>query len=140
MTTLEIVLVCALAAAVLGFVGYRIAVWGFNKDEEIEDRRRGAANLATSLSKLGLKKVPEFLIDYSVGDYSGMAHKMAELARLFLEGEAAVLKEFEQVFENVLNARLKDEAGRAYIAAKLFDAKLASDASVVADAPLPATK
>jgi hypothetical protein len=119
-------------------VGYIVAQFLFKKDTEIEDRRRGAARLAGVLSSLGLKKTPEFLIDYSVGDYSGMGNKVRRLAELFLSGPDAVVAEFEQVFDGVLAAKLKTEAGRAFVAAKLADAALASDPSVVTNAPAPA--
>jgi hypothetical protein len=102
-------------------VGFLAAKWLFQKDTEVENRRRGAARLAAVLQTYGLKKTPEFLIDYSVGDYSGMAHKIAELARLFLDGEEHVVKEFQQVFDRVLEAKLQTEEGRAYIAAKLSE-------------------
>jgi hypothetical protein len=102
-------------------VAFLAAKWLFQKDTEIENRRRGAAKLAAVLQTYGLKKTPEFLIDYSVGDYSGMAHKIAELARLFLDGEEHVVKEFQQVFDRVLEAKLQTDEGRAYIAAKLSE-------------------
>jgi len=102
-------------------VGFLAAKWLFQKDTEIENRRRGAAKLAAVLQTYGLKKTPEFLIDYSVGDYSGMTHKIADLARLFLDGEEHVVKEFQQVFERVLDAKLQTDEGRAYIAARLSE-------------------
>ena len=120
--------------------GLAVAQWAIKKGTEIEDRRRGAAKLASVLTGYGLKKTPEFLIDYSVGDYSGMAVKIKQLAELFLDGEDAVVAEFKQIFESCLNARLKDESGRAYVAARLVDAKLDSDPSLVEQAPKPAVK
>jgi hypothetical protein len=102
-------------------VGFLAAKWLFQKDTEVENRRRGAANLAGVLQTYGLKKTPEFLIDYSVGDYSGMAHKISDLARLFLDGEEHVVKEFQHVFDRVLEAKLQSAEGRAYIAAKLSE-------------------
>ena len=102
-------------------VGFLAAKWLFQKDTEIENRRRGAAKLAAVLQTYGLKKTPEFLIDYSVGDYSGMAHKIADLARLFLDGEEHVVKEFQHVFERVLEAKLRSKEGRTYVAAKLAE-------------------
>jgi len=102
-------------------VGFLAAKWLFQKDTEIENRRRGAAKLAAVLQTYGLTKTPEFLIDYSVGDYSGMTHKIADLARLFLDGEEHVVKEFQHVFERVLEAKLRSAEGRAYVAAKLAE-------------------
>ena len=134
MSLLETVLTCVLLAG----SAYAVAVWAFKKDTKIENRRRGAAKLASVLSNLGLKRTPEFLIDYSVGDYSGMAERITELAKLFLSGEAAVIEEFAQVFDSVLAAKLRTDSGRALIAAKLSDSVKSSDPSVVKDAPVPA--
>lgn len=136
MSILEIVLLCAL----LTVVSFGLVKWLFQKDTEIENRRRGAAKLAGVLSALGLKRIPAILIDYSVGDYSGVAHRIKETVDLFLEGEGAVVNEFAKVFESVLAAKLKTESGRAYVAAKLADAALESDAKIIGDAPQPATK
>jgi hypothetical protein len=135
MSTLEIVLICIVAAG----VAYAVVAQLFKKDTEVENRRRGAAKLASVLSGLGLKKLPEFLVDYSVGDYSGMAKKIVDTAKLFLDGQDAVIKEFEQVFESLLAAKLSTEPGRAYIAAKLTDAAKETDPSVVKDAPVAGT-
>ena len=130
---MEIVLLCLLCAGVL----FAVVRWLFRVDEKIEDRRRAAAKLAGVLSALGLKKTPAFLIDYSVGDYSGMANKIKDLAELFLAGEEAVVVEFAQVFEGCLKAKLATETGRAFIAAKLEDAVKDRDVSAVKNAPTP---
>jgi len=103
-------------------LAFFICKWLFTKDTEIENRRRGAAKLAAKLQSIGLRKTPEFLIDYSVGDYSGMANKIRTLSELFLDGDEPVLAEVETVFQNVLVAKLGTEEGRAYISAKLAEA------------------
>jgi hypothetical protein len=94
----------------------------FEKDTEVENRRRAAAKLAAKLQEIGLRKLPEFLIDYSVGDYSGMANKIHMIAELVLSGEAPLLAEVDSVFRNVLDAKLKTDEGRAFLAAKLAEA------------------
>jgi hypothetical protein len=130
-------IVITVLIAVVGFLG---AKWLFRKDTEIEDRRRGAAKLAASLKAYGLVRIPDFLIDYSVGDYSGMAEKMKTLAEMFLSGEEAVVTELDGVYERVLSQKLKTEAGRALVASKLADAKKVDDVSSVQDAPAPAVR
>lgn len=116
-------------------LAYFIGKWVFTKDTEIENRRRAAAKLAAKLQAIGLRKTPEFLIDYSVGDYSGMANKIHTLAELFLDGEEPVLAEVETVFRNVLDSKLKTEEGRAFIAAKLAEvAKAAETVTTLAQA------
>jgi hypothetical protein len=115
--------------------GYFAAKWLFKKDTEVENRRRAAADLAGTLKAVGLVQIPEFLVDYSVGDYSGMAQKIGQTAKLFASGEAAVLSEFNQVFDRLLAAKLSSVDGRAIIAAKLKDAVKADDPASVQDAP-----
>jgi len=136
MLSLNSIVILALIALV-GFLG---AKWLFKKDTAIEERRRGAARLAAALKSYGLSKIPEFLIDYSVGDYSGMAMKIKSYAEMFIAGEESVVKEFDVVFERVLSEKLKSEAGRALIASKLSDASKPADTSVVVNAPAPTTK
>ena len=115
MSPVEVVLLLVVVA-VVAFVAVQ---WLFKKDTEAEARRRGAANLAGTLRGLGLKKIPEFLVSYSVGDYSGMAKQISDTAGVFLDGEEAVLKEFSAIFDRVLTAKLETEEGRAMIAARL---------------------
>ena len=113
--------VSTLMLLVLGF--YQGAKWLVKTDTKVEDRRRAAAKLAGVLSGIGLAKTPEFLIDYSVGDYSGMGDKLVKLVELFTSGEEAVLAEFGRVFERCLDAKLSSGEGRSYIAAKLQDSE-----------------
>jgi hypothetical protein len=121
--------------ALVAVVGWLGAKWIFQKDTEVEDRRRGAVKLAGSLKAYGLTKIPDFLSDYAVGDYSGMAMKIKALADMFMQGEAGVITEFNQVFDKVLGEKLKSEAGRAFIAAKLSDVVKPSDPGNVQNAP-----
>jgi len=130
MTVLEIVLVCVVGGAVAIYLGTLL----FKADTKKEGRRRAANQLAGVLRSLGLKKTPEFLEDYGVGDYSGMAEKITDLAKLFVNGQDAVVAEFSQVFDSVLAAKLSTETGRAYVAAKLEDATKSSDAGPIQDA------
>ncbi len=139
-TPMEIGLICTLLIGG-GYAGVKKLV---KKDTEVEDRRRGAANLAGVLKSKGLKKIPDFLISYSVGDYSGMANDIKDLAKLFLDGEAAVLAEFKDVFTNLFEAKLSSEEGRTFIAARLADKAEETDTTVVKNAPpamiVPVTK
>ncbi len=131
MSVLEVVLLGVVVAA----VGYFIVRWMFRVDEKMEDARRSAAELASVFSGLGLKETPAFLLDFAVGDVSGMAEKLVKLAALFLKGEAAVLVEFERVFDGLLAVKLTTDAGRAIVAAKLSEATQPSDPRAVRDVP-----
>jgi hypothetical protein len=111
--TLVLSAVIALAGGAYG------AKWAFGKDTEVEARRRAAFQLAGTLRVYGLNKIPEFLGDYAVGDYSGMFERIHDLAKLALSGESAIVTEFDQVYANVLNVKLATPEGRALLAAKL---------------------
>jgi hypothetical protein len=112
----------ALAAILAGLAGKDIFSWLTAKDTAQEARRRAAFDLAGVLRKYGLKRIPEFLGDYAVGDFSGMYDKIYDLAKVSLAGDDAIVKELGQVFDNVLAAKLKTEDGRALLAAKLAEA------------------
>jgi hypothetical protein len=129
--------VIVVLVAMVGFLG---AKWLFRKDTAAEDRRRGAAKLAANLRAYGLVKIPDMLIDYSVGDYSAMAEKIKNLAQTVMAGEDAIVKELDGAFDKVLVEKLKTESGRALIAAKLSDAVRPSDPSVVTSAPTATVK
>jgi hypothetical protein len=107
----------SVACAVL--VGRDVVTWVFQKDSEVEARRRAAFHLAGTLKAYGLKRMPDFLGDYAVGDYSGMYEKIHDFAKLVLSGEDAVVKELEGAYESVLTAKMASEEGRALISAKL---------------------
>lgn len=119
MSPLEVVLLCIVCAGAL-FAAGKIA---FKKDTEIESRRRGAGQLAISLGKYGLKRIPAFLVDYSVGDYSGCGKKIKDLAELFLTGEEALVKEFDGVFKTVLFNKMQTPEGRAFVQVVLKEAE-----------------
>lgn len=56
---------------------FALGRWLFRKDTEIENRRRAAGLTAAELKKRGVQHIPELLIDYSVGDYSGMLARVS---------------------------------------------------------------
>ena len=116
------ILVAVLGGILLGLLCYYIVRWMFRADEKMEDYRRAAGKLAIELSKLGLVKIPEFLVDFSVADGSAMGQKIIDLLKLFLDGNAGVLREFDEVAERMLAAKLKTAEGRAIIAARLAEA------------------
>lgn len=105
--------------------------WLFAKDTEKENRRRAAFKLAAQLKAYGLNRIPDFLGDYAVGDYSGMFEQIHDLAKVAVADPTAIVKELEQVYTNILKVKLSSEEGRAYLSAQLSAAALPS-------APLPA--
>lgn len=127
MFTINIMSVVTIVALFLA--GLFAAKLFYKADDKIERRRLAAADLATTLSKLGLIRIPGFLKLYSVGDYSGMANEIEQVAKIFLSGEAAVLEEFKEVFDRVLDKKLSDPAQRAYLASRLAERSTETDAT-----------
>ncbi len=126
----QAILMFLMAAALMVIAGKWFYGWARKEKGEIVERRKAAGELALVLSKLGLKRIPAFLIDYSTANYIVMYEKIHDMAKLALEDENAVLKEFEQVFTNVLNVKLQNPEARAYIAARLAEAGRPADQSV----------
>ena len=108
----------SLAVPVLSFYTLKYAL---SKDQNQEDRRRGAAKMAATLRAYGLEITADLLIDYSVGDYSGMAQKFAALGELAASGEGAVIAELEKVFERILERKLTTSEGVSALQKKLAD-------------------
>lgn len=98
---------------------YLVGKWLLTKDAALEARRKAAAQLAATLQAYGLTRIPRFLLDYATGDLPGMFDEIHQLAELFNESEDMVLKEFDTVFQNVLNVKLATTDGRAAITAAL---------------------
>jgi hypothetical protein len=125
-----------LSLMLITVVGAIVGAWAFRKDTAQENRRRGAAQLAGVLSRYGLKRIPEFLLNYSVGDYSGMAKNIMDWVKLFVDGgEAEIIKEFDEVFSRVFEVKLMNPESRAYIQARLDATKLAAS-SPISPAPV----
>ena len=105
--------------ALVGVCAWLGAKWAFKKDTEVEHRRRAAGRLAATLREMGFKELPELFIDYSVGDYSGMSYKLAQVAQKMMGGEKAVLTELEDVFGKLLTIKLATEEGRFVVKSEL---------------------
>lgn len=95
-------LLWSIIAVAGGFAGGRFL---FKRDTAKEERRRSAAKLAGMLRSNGLSHLPDFLEDYAVGDYSGMARNMAKAAALMSEPAAAEAL-FAKTVEQVAAARV----------------------------------
>jgi hypothetical protein len=128
MSTEQIIMIVSVcvAAAALGVALFRV-------DTKIENRRRAAMKLAQILRDWGLKRVPAFLEDYAVGDYSGMLSKIRDTVELMSDPKAVML-ELEPVFETVLEQKLKDPAQRGPTLQRIEELK-----KLTAAAPAPST-
>lgn len=62
-----------LLAVVVVLVGVIAGRWLYSKDDKIEQRRKRAIKVAGVYGAAGFVHIEEFLTNYAVGDYSGMA-------------------------------------------------------------------
>jgi hypothetical protein len=102
-------------------LGFFVGKWLLQKDTEKENRRKAANRMASALRNVGLKRMPELLECYAVGDWSGIAKQVQTVGEMLMQGENVVLAEVDTVFMSVLSAKLNTEAGRALLAAKLAE-------------------
>ena len=123
----------------IGVCAWLAGKWFFKKDTEIENRRRAAIQLAATLKGMGFVDLPEFFIDYGVGDYSGMLYKLKAIAQKMMSGEKGVLAELSDVFETLLKIKLATQEGRMLVKSELeaYEKMLAPAAPAPA-APAPA--
>jgi len=105
-------LLVAIGAVTVGFV---VSKFLYKKDTEVEDRRRAAIKISSSMKEKGLVTTAAFLEDYAVGDYSGMAKKLKDLS-VVMSNPAAVEAEFAVVFAKLLQGKLNSPEGLAEIA------------------------
>lgn len=101
-------------AAVAGYFGYKYLV---KTDTKVESRRRAAAELASHYREMGLASVSNVLLDYSVGDYSGMAKKITSYYEKVTEN--GMEAETDSVFNKILNTKLQDAEFRATLTERL---------------------
>jgi len=111
--------------AAIGAAGYFGVKWFLSKDTEVEARRASAYELAKKLESYGLRHIPTIPAAYALGDYSGLVQKVVEVARIFLAGDEAIVKELDQTFDRVLSVKLATPEGIALLKAKLAEAEKA---------------
>ena len=109
------------AAAAFG-IGWLL----FGADSRIEDRRRRAIELSGKLRQVGFTKLPVFLEDYAVGDYSGMVRSIKELHDI-MHDPAQRAAELDRVVKLVLEMKFKDPEQRAAVLKLVDDLKSATE-------------
>lgn len=101
-------------AAVAGMLGMRYLS---KPVSGMKQRRRAAAQMANVYSQMGLNTISSILLDYSVGDYVGMAKSMK--AYYNRVKEKGIQAETEAVYERILDAKLKDPEYRKALKERL---------------------
>lgn len=114
-----------LLIAVLVIIGcYWLGTVGFKFDTSVEVRRKAAGVIAGVLQRYGLVRLSQIFLCYSCGDYSGFFDGLLALAKDFLQGEAAVVAELDEVFHRVFENKLADVKERAYLQSRLDATKI----------------
>ena len=108
--------VCVLLGCLAAYFGIRLI---FRVDTEIENRRREAGHLAAKLREMGFKELPELLIDYSVGDYSGMTYKVSLVVKKMMNNDKEIIAELSDVFDKLLKIKLAMKEGRLLVRSEL---------------------
>lgn len=124
------VVIWILSACVSLFVGFEVVKWALGANKKLEAKKRSAQALAAKLRDAGLKLIPQLLDDFVIGDWQDAADRIHEFARLVeVGGDAAITKELDGTFSNMLDAKLATPEGLALIQAKI---------AVLQAAPAPA--
>lgn len=111
-----------MAAALAVLVGRDLVKWLLKEDAKLIALRKNAIALAQKLQGFGMTIIPNMLTEFGTGDVVGLAEEIEKQVVLFLDpknGDAAVLQELEQTFENVLKAKLATPAGLALVQAQI---------------------
>jgi hypothetical protein len=103
--TIALIVVSSVLAV---FVGAFI----FRKDTEKENRRKAAIAGSQVASSFGLTHLPKLLTCYAVGDYSGIAHEVKELAKLSLN-PVLLQAEMDSVLAAVVQKKAATPEGKA---------------------------
>lgn len=128
-----LVLVLIVVACLL--VGREVGKLVFPKKEG-PSAKRSAQSLAIALREAGLRKLPEVLEEFVVGDVPDLLKNIISLAQLVKSGNDTILKELEGTFERVLDAKLRTPEGRAVVKAKVEEVEQSLLRAAVAAAPV----
>lgn len=76
--------------ALVAIVAVLAGRWVYSKDTVVEERRKRAIKVASVYEAAGLTHAAEFLTNYAVGDYSGMAKTLDKVYHLLDSPDAPV--------------------------------------------------
>jgi hypothetical protein len=116
-----IVWICVAVACVVA--GKYVGTWLFGAKKQISGVKCAMQSLSISLREVGLRRIPEALEGFVVGDVDDLFVSLKDLAVLVKSGNETILKELEGTFDRVLGVKLSSPEGRALIEAKLNEAK-----------------
>ncbi len=112
-----VIWILAVVCAIL--VGREVGKWLFAKNAKLMEKKRAAQVLAGKLRENGLRLLPALLEDFAVGDVQDMVERIHDVAKVVEAGNEAIEKELAGVYERVLDAKLRQPEGLAFIKAKI---------------------
>ena len=136
------ILTWVLMAAGCLVVGREIGKLIFKGKKSVSGLRKATQALSIALREHGLKKLPEALEAFTIGDVDDLLVYIQDAATVVRSGNAAIIAELEGTFDRMLGIKLNSPEGRAALKARLVEAeKFAVKAAKVAAvaAPLAAT-
>ena len=101
--------------AVAAIAGAALAgAYLLRKDTAVEERRRHAIDIASELKNQGLEHIPDVLVDYAVGDYSGAMSRIKSWYG-FLRSDEDRRAFFAAFRRKQLEIAMRDPASRAVV-------------------------
>lgn len=135
---LQVVLWIAIAVVAL-IVGRQAGKWLFGAKKDLSNLKRAAQKLAIALREHGLRRLPEVLEEFTVGDVPDLMNSIHEFALVLKSGNDVIIKELENTFDRMLGVKLNSPEGRAALKARVAEAeKVALEVAKVA-APIVIT-
>lgn len=127
------ILIYVVVAIACLLVGREVGKLLFKTKKDLTGLRKAAQSLAIALREHGLRRLPEVLEAFTVGEVDDLLQNIREFAIVAKSGNEAILKELDGTFERCLGVKLSTPEGRAVIAARLAEAAaLAAKVAVVA--------
>ncbi len=108
----------------------------FKTKKEISGVKRAAQKWSVALREGGLKRIPNMLDDFVVGDVDDLFQGFKDFATMLKDGNEVVTKELEGAFDRSFTAKLRTPEGRAMVKVRLEMAETVATEVAKASAPL----
>jgi hypothetical protein len=135
------ILMWVLMAAGCLVVGREIGKLVFKSKKDVSGLRKATQALSIALREHGLKRLPEALEAFTVGDLDDLLAFIRDAATVVKSGNAAIIAELEGTFDRMLGVKLQTPEGRAALKARVAEVEAeiaaAAPAVVAAAALLP---
>ena len=110
-------------AVVAVLVGKEVGKRLFAGKKNLTSLKRSSQTLAIALREHGLKRLPEVLEEFTVGDVDDLLTSIKDFATVVKAGNEAIVRELDGTFERMLGVKLRSPEGRAWLKAQLAEAE-----------------